>query len=371
MNTGIENLAWGLAERGFHIHILSGGSLPECHGYQFPDAVIYHFTKNPGAPGDHITKYLSLRELYNFDIVVGWIKNLYPLVSADASISGRPKFIANEGQITSRISQFVFIKFLASLNHAFKVRGFSVSQFQFGCRSAKSLGRSVDYVVAISEVVGQCARRVYGVDERHVRVIPRGVDVNVFRPGNIDRNSFVSGRPRLIFTGNVAESKGLGDVVDALALLEESVDWVICGKDQGYLSIIRRRLKGLKGKHQLIYLGTLSQEELVLELQSSDIFVFPSWSEGLGKSLLEAMSCGLPVVVSDIMAFDGIVSSGLNGTMVRRKSPSSIADALLSYLNNGALRVTHGCNARQKIEREFSRCSEVNSWSSLIDDVTH
>lgn len=163
----------------------------------------------------------------------------------------------------------------------------------------------------------------------------------------------------------------MGDVADALLLLQDPVDWVICGKDQGYLSGIQSRLNKSGSNHRVIYLGPLTQEALVLQLQWSDVFVFPSWDEGLGKSLLEAMGCGLPVIVSDIEAFRGLVNDGQNGTVVTVRSPPSIAAALSAYLQMGDLRVSHGHNARHTIETSFTREKELDAWSAVIEGGTY
>ena len=61
MNTGIENLAWKLADFVYEIHILAGGSEPFQHRYHIPSNVTYHFTGGNGSPGEHTDYYFRLR----------------------------------------------------------------------------------------------------------------------------------------------------------------------------------------------------------------------------------------------------------------------------------------------------------------------
>ncbi|MGM0520095.1 MAG: hypothetical protein ACQERD_10675 [Campylobacterota bacterium] len=65
MNTGLENLAWGLAERGVEIHVLSGGNRPKTHKYDLPQNVYYHFT---GLSGENfLNKYLEVIKSFEID----------------------------------------------------------------------------------------------------------------------------------------------------------------------------------------------------------------------------------------------------------------------------------------------------------------
>ncbi len=182
--------------------------------------------------------------------------------------------------------------------------------------------------------------------------------------------------PRLLFTGNITKSKGLGDVAKALSLVRSPVEWVLCGKDQGYLATLRNQIKDCNVNHRLTWAGTLYPDALRTQVHTSDCFVFCSWSEvetgsgwgeGLGKSLLEAMSCGLPVIVSNIQTFQEIIVDGQNGLMVPVRDPRGIARAIEAYLSNPHLRVHCGLNARKTIENGFDKQAEIEAWRAMLD----
>ena len=89
-------------------------------------------------------------------------------------------------------------------------------------------------------------------------------------------------------------------------------------------------------------------------LAALDIFVLPSHSEGISRSLLEAMAAGLPVVVSDVGGSPEVVRSGVNGLLIPARDPSALARALLRLLSDPALGQKLGSAASQQVAANFS-----------------
>jgi glycosyltransferase involved in cell wall biosynthesis len=373
MNTGNEDLAWALAEAGIEVHILAGGMKPEEHSYKIPPKVFYHFTeKSPGTaePGDHVDLYRELTRQFDFDFVIGWLLNLEPILRSRTTRAEGPIFIANEGYISkdrrpmrSRLKHSV----AALFGHKFtRARGRGpISAW----KGLASVGQYVDFAVPISRTVMKNCQEFYGIPAEKCRVIYGGVDLSVFAPDpKIDRRE-LGNPPRLIFTGNIIASKGVMDVVDALQLVDTPVELVLCGRDldQMVQEVGPRLDAGNKG-HTLIYKGSLGHDALATELKSADMFVFCSWTEGLGKSLLEAMACGLPVIVSDIDVFNEFMVDGQNGLVVPVKDPHSIAEAIMRFLVDPDLRDRCGKGASRTMQ-DFSITNEASAWIDLFADL--
>ena len=100
-----------------------------------------------------------------------------------------------------------------------------------------------------------------------------------------------------------------------------------------------------------IYLGERSDMEEIYPLM--DIFVLPTYREGLGVSILEASAMKLPVVATDIRGCRGSVDKGKTGILVPSKNSEKVAEAVLSLLQNPARAREMGEAGRKKIEREF------------------
>ena len=105
--------------------------------------------------------------------------------------------------------------------------------------------------------------------------------------------------------------------------------------------------------------------------QNCDIFVFPSHTEGMPRALLEAMSCGCPVVCSDILPHKEAIINEVNGIMVSVKSPQSLAQGILKCINNPEIIESISINARKTIEEKFSKESEINKWTEVINQVIY
>ena len=78
--------------------------------------------------------------------------------------------------------------------------------------------------------------------------------------------------------------------------------------------------------------------------------------------LLEAMSCGLPVVATDIGGNNEVISSGVNGFLVPPKSPKDMAEGLLKLLNDAPLREKVGVAARNTILTNYT-------WDKVTDKI--
>jgi glycosyltransferase involved in cell wall biosynthesis len=143
-----------------------------------------------------------------------------------------------------------------------------------------------------------------------IAVIPNGLDVSEFKkPADMDRPICTPLAPRLtrhsqrlLFLGRIHPKKGLMLLLPAWAMIcARARDWelVIAGPDEGgHLAEVRARAIELGIADRLIFTGLVQGEEKVRLLHSADVFVLPSFSEGLPMSVLEALSCEVPVVAT-------------------------------------------------------------------------
>lgn len=355
MNTGLENLAWGLAERGVRVHILTGGSEPKNHGYSLPEAASYHFT---GQSGDCPTNFLSLfdhivRE-HQVGVVVGWIINTALLAQSPTAKGVR--FIANLGQMPPRS---VFLRFLKQVLLG-KMR------FTDACRLISAISKYpaiVDTVVSISQSVQAASISKYKLKSQSCMIIPRGIDIEIYTFNLRERD--IEDPVEVLFAGNVQDSKGVGDLVRALCLVHTPVVLRLCGPaDKEYIMQLKNLLEITK--HKVEHMGAIGQLELSDFYRQCDIFIFPSHAEGLGKALLEAMACGCPIVCSDISTFKEVVQNEINGLMVSVRSPEALAKAIDRLIADRTLRKNFSQNARKTIEMNFTKRAEIDSWLKIL-----
>jgi glycosyltransferase involved in cell wall biosynthesis len=380
MNTGIENLAWGLAEHGFDIHILCNGLRPASHGYSIPPNVTYHFTDRDRGREIIIERFRQLAKDIKFDIVIGRIKNLVGIIGLAYTKMKRPVFIAHQISM-ARTKSTIYKTPLRRVKIALRrmIQGnISFTNALLYIMCPDSYYKKIDHVVSVSNAVRESVRTFYGLNCESSVVIPRGVDTTMFteRKGCYGLSE---SRPRILFTGRIIETKGVGDVVESFRFLQRPVDFVLCGNvDEKYKELLIEQLKSYGNEHSLQFMGALQKQSLIEQYKTADIFVLcsfgdegaPDGHEGSPKSLLEAMACGLPVIVSDIAPFGEVVTDHKSGLVVPVRSPRRIAEAIVEYLENPELRLRCGKNARKTVEERFRQEAQINAWIKIIDELS-
>ena len=96
------------------------------------------------------------------------------------------------------------------------------------------------------------------------------------------------------------------------------------------------------------------QEDMLSILQKSNIACLPSYREGMPKFLLEAASCGLSIVTTDVPGCREVVQNNQNGFLVPAKNPILLADAIIMLIKDSALRDKFGNQSRAMVENMFS-----------------
>ena len=361
MNTGLENLAWGLAEKNFKVHILCGGSKPYSHDYTFSNNVMYHFIEESGDNPRNFLKYiLDIVNENKIDVIIGWILNIASLTKLIDKYNKNVLFIANQGQMAPRCLILSLIK------RALKGM-MSLTDALILYNDILNSRNHFHQIVSISKAVQRSCIKAYSLKSEKCKVIYRGIDINKY---TYVEKKYSKKNIQILYSGNIHPSKGIDDLIKSLNYITEPIEIVLCGKaNENYISTLKAKIKNLSTSHNITYAGTQSSENLINFYHNCDIFVFLSHSEGLGKALLEAMSCGCPVITSNIDVFKEIIKNEYNGLIAKVKDPKDIAKQIIRFINNPSLRAKCGYNARKTIEKKFSKELEIQRWCNLLDDL--
>lgn len=190
------------------------------------------------------------------------------------------------------------------------------------------------------------------------RVIPGGVNVSKFTFSEsgykaVDRELGLHGKPVVVFAGKLTKYKGVEYLLGAAKKIHGEVVILGDGPERGRLQEKARAL-GLTNVHWVGHLGA-GIKKLVPYYSRADVFVAPSvWDEPLGLVILEAMACSTPVVVTRKGGIPLAVKDGYNGYFVRPRNSSEIVEHVNKLLDNDALRLKMGQNARKVVEKKFS-----------------
>lgn len=215
------------------------------------------------------------------------------------------------------------------------------------------VAKRMDKVITVSKISANDTMRVFRLPQEKVRVVPNGIDTNVFRNSN-----HVPKEPNsIVMVGNTEDrKKGVIFLLKAVQLLKDDVDV--------RLSIVDRRGDHTKYAPRLVeehglsdrvtFTGRLSVDELVKRYSISEVAVTASVYEGFGLPCAEAMSCGTPVIATKAGALPEIVGDDGAGILVPPEDPPALAGALKRLLADQPLRKNMGIAARKRIEESFS-----------------
>ena len=104
-------------------------------------------------------------------------------------------------------------------------------------------------------------------------------------------------------------------------------------------------------------------------MRALDVFALPSQAEGISNTILEAMACGLPVVATAVGGNPELVAAGETGALVPAQDPHRMAEALLCYASDAALRKKHGAAGRERVEHHFSLDAMVARYTAMYDSL--
>jgi glycosyltransferase involved in cell wall biosynthesis len=120
-----------------------------------------------------------------------------------------------------------------------------------------------------------------------------------------------------IFLGRLVPSKGIFDLIEIWKLVVKeypSARLAIIGAgEETMIAKLKERIGKNKLDNNIDLLGFLDKKEVIRQLKSARIFLFPSWEEGWGISIAEAMACGLPVITYNLPIYEEIFKTGITG----------------------------------------------------------
>jgi glycosyltransferase involved in cell wall biosynthesis len=181
-------------------------------------------------------------------------------------------------------------------------------------------------VVAVSRALASGMRQM-GIDDKKIHVMPNGVDLDRFHPGNRDlaRRHLDTGGPVFLSVGALKEAKGHDVVIDAMRHLPEA-NLFIVGTGE-YEKALRSRVSELKLTDRVSFTGRLSESDLIPYYQAADALMLMSRREGMPNVVLESLACGTPVIATDVGGIADVVTDPAMGILLEKRTAEAVAEA--------------------------------------------
>lgn len=217
----------------------------------------------------------------------------------------------------------------------------------------KRVLRSAAKIICLTEPQKKLIAAKYALPLESVVVIPNGVSEEYFIAKQRRENVV----PRLLFVGRLVAQKNLPLLIEAISQMHTEVYLDIVGDGED-----RENIEALIRQHQLqnvkLY-GQKTGKELIEHYRTADIFVLPSFKEGVSLAMLEALASGLPVVASDLPEIHQVL--GECGVFIQVPTATNYARALDGILSNR--------DALEELRILSVQKARSYSWGKLLNSI--
>jgi len=216
-----------------------------------------------------------------------------------------------------------------------------------------------DRLCAVSHYVAETTRRLLRLGDQPIEILPNPIDTDRFRP--MPEIPVIRGR--IVFVGAVREKKGARQLVQAMPQIVDAVPhahlW-ICGRDcadprtgRSFVEYLRSLIPSHIVGH-VEFQGTVEHSRVPEVIASAEVPVYPSHMEAMPLAWLEGLAMGKSVVASRTGPGPEVLENGVSGLLCDPHDPSSIAEKVITLLQDADLRRRMGEQARQRAVKLFS-----------------
>ncbi len=202
---------------------------------------------------------------------------------------------------------------------------------------------------------------------RRVRIVHCGVTIPELEPHSVR----TPGPTRLLFVGRLDQVKGVTVLFDAIAGLLAAgleLELTLIG-DGPQRAELEKRSAELGIDDSVHFTGYQGQYEVQEQLQRCDVFVLPSFAEGVPVSLMEAMAQAKPVIATNVGGVTELVTDGVNGRVVIPGNVAELRDAIVEMLTDEHLRERLGTAGRTRVAADFASDVEARRLVTLFRAV--
>lgn len=236
-----------------------------------------------------------------------------------------------DGVAASRLAEHLQLPFIVT------ARGSDINLIAEMARPRKMILEAADKakaIVAVSKALGRSLQAL-GVEADKIHIIPNGVDLSFFHPGDRDaaRRKLMFDTPTFISVGALKEAKGHDVAIEALRYLDDA-KLVIIGTGEHERSL-KKMVTILGLQSRVTFTGQLSPDALLEYYQAADALFLISRREGMPNVVLESIACGTPVIAANVGGINEIVNAPLLGALLSDRKPRAAAEAWRALSQRG------------------------------------
>lgn len=318
---GTERYVYGLAKQlqadNYEVTVLSSTKDKQESGWDVIDGINIYRMYIPS------NFYLLLADLYLFLRSLTIIRDFNPTIVH--TISPFYKFSAG-AIVAAKFSKIKTVYTRTTFPHEEGRHFLSILLDKF---IFTNILKNADVTIVLSKHMKTAMSKKFS----RLEIIPSFITRSYYNNGH--KNSY-----SILYVGRLDKFKGVDTLIKSIPYVKNEIPYIklyIVGNGECFNNL--NNLTHLSNlEENVIFKGHLNDSELIDIYSQSDIFVFPSFKEGLPMALIEAMSAGLPIIASDIEPCIELLEMGKYGILVKKGDSKALADAICTLIVDETLK---------------------------------
>jgi glycosyltransferase involved in cell wall biosynthesis len=206
---------------------------------------------------------------------------------------------------------------------------------------------------------------------RKITIINNGLDLDFFKPSvkPVSKTITIGMQSRIV------PIKDHATLLHAFALLQHQfpalkLELKIAGDGQS-LPEMRELAKELKIQHNIVFTGMLNEADLIIFLQSLDIYVHASLGETMSTAIMQAMACKLPIIASDVAGINNMIKHNETGILVEVRNETALANAIHFVITNPSKTIQLKESAYNFAMSNYSNKTMFAKYQSVFEGLTN
>lgn len=234
----------------------------------------------------------------------------------------------------------------------------------------KTALQNCDLVISSCHATAEAAKKYMNINNLKYEIIPNSVDTKLFKPKKRKNKNHDNGKFIFGYVGKLRYAKGVDNIIKAFSVIaaeNDNVELLLIGREKEYAyNLISSLEEDIKERIKVI--GQIPREKLVEYYQKFDCFILASRYESFPNTLLEAMSCGVPIIASDVGCVREIIGNSPN-IIFNPEDTKELIIAMNMMLKQPYIREEVGSYNRKIVELNYSRKTIAKQYVKLYRKI--
>lgn len=362
----VYDLTRFLAKRGITTHIITP-AVQDYPEYQIYEGTHIHRVGSPAKEGDHFKTWIFS---FNSEAIRKAVHINYEVGGFDI-IHAHDWLVAYAGRSVSKIFDIPLVSTIHATEHGRNLGLHNRFQVEIN-EIEKNLALEADKVICCSDYMETEVMNLFGINKDKIRVIPNGVDPNLF-VSLPDKPRFnISPDDKIVFfIGRLVPEKGVWQLIAAFPQVLEKIPEakLYIGGRGPQKPDLEKLAKQLGISDKVYFTGFIRERERNFVYNQAKVAVFPSFYEPFGIVALEAMATDTPVIVGDVGGLAEIVENRVTGIKVDPSVKEDLANAIIEILSNEDFAEKLRSNANKMVKSVYSWEAIARSTTAVYQEV--